>query len=325
MSRPHRRFDVDAPTRPGSLNARLEELGELYLKTLLARGYSPRSVKAYRANLKLLRRYVDGCSSLRNLVDIGPGELDEFASWLMTTGGEKVRAASGRQNVLSTTRSFFKYLTKTGILLADPASGLAGVRLEKKLPPVISTDEVLRLLAAVDTGKPVGLRDRAALEVLYGTAVRISELLGLDLGDLDLAEGVITVRCGKGGKGRRLPLVSETRRALADYLEMGRPKLAHSQEKALFVSWSPAGDRMKECAFNGALRRYVQKAKLGKRVTAHTLRHSCATHLLQGRADIRQIQVLLGHENLSTTQIYTRVEVSDLAEVVKRCHPREKF
>ena len=133
------------------------------------------------------------------------------------------------------------------------------------------------------------------------------------------------MRRGKGGKGRILPLVAEAVKALRDYLEMGRPRMAAAEETALFVSHSQLGDRMKECAFNIALRKHVRKAQLGKRVTAHTLRHSCATHLLQGRADIRQIQVLLGHANLSTTQIYTRVDVSDLAEVVKRCHPRQSF
>lgn len=310
---------------PSRLGQRLEELTELYLTTLLARGYSPKSVRTYRTNLKLLGKYVSSRDDLRMLTDIGPGELDDFASWLMTTGGEKLRAAAGRQSVISTTRSFFKYLMKTGITLADAASGLSGVRVEKKLPPVVSVEEVLRLLAAVDTSSPVGLRDRAAIELLYGTAIRISELLGLDLPDLDLAVGLVTIRRGKGGKGRVLPLVAEAIRALKDYLEMGRPQMAAPGENAFFVSRSPLGDRMKECAFNRALRGYVQKAQLQKRVTAHTLRHSCATHLLQGKADIRQIQVLLGHENLSTTQIYTRVEVSDLADVVKRCHPREKF
>ena len=297
----------------------------MYLSTLGARGYSPRTLKTYKANLKLLRKYFGTRRELRNLGDIGPRELEDFAAWLVTTGGEKARAARGRANVMATTRMFFEYLMKTGISLMNPASTLAGVRVDKRLPAVATIDEVLRLLAAIDTKTPFGKRDRAVVELLYGIGLRISELLGLDLEDIDLAEGLVMVRRGKGGKERLLPLPEETRRALREYLEFGRPKMAAADERAFFVSRSRLGDRMKECAFGRVLRGYVKKAGITKRITPHILRHSCATHLLKGRADIRQIQVLLGHENLGTTQLYTRVDVTDLAEVVKRCHPREKF
>ena len=312
-------------SKPGPLVVRLEELGELYLSTLGARGYSPRTIKAYRANLKLLRRYFGTETELKNLSDIGPRELDDFAAWLVTTGGERVRAAKGRQIVVSTTRTFFEYLAKAGFLLMNPAATLASVRAEKKLPPVLNAEEVQRLLAAIDTATPHGKRDRAAVELFYGVGLRISELLALDLADVDWSEGLVTVRLGKGGKGRVLPMPGETLKALREYVELGRPKLADPKEEALFISRSRLGDRMKDGAFHVALREYVKKAEITKRVTPHILRHSCATHLLKGRADIRQIQVLLGHENLGTTQIYTRVDVSDLAEVVRRCHPREKL
>lgn len=307
------------------LDARLEELVGLFLSTLEARGYAARTLSTYRSNLKILRRYLGTRSELRVVSDIGARELDDFAAWLVTTGGEKVRAAKGRSIIITTVRVFFEYLMKAGILLMNPASGLAGVKVGKKIPPVPNQGEVLRLLAAIDTSEPYGKRNRAAVELLYGVGLRMSELLSLDVEDVDLVEGLLVVRRGKGGKSRVLPLISETLKALREYLELGRPKMANPQEKALFVSRSVAGDRMRECAFGRALREYVLKAELGKRVTAHTLRHSCATHLLKGRADIRQIQVLLGHESLGTTQLYTRVDVTDLAEVVKRCHPREKF
>ena len=312
-------------SKAGPLVKRLEELAELFLVTIQARGYADRTISTYRSNLKIFRRYISTRAELRNLSDIGARELDDFAAWLVTTGGEKVRAAKGRAIIITTVRVFFEYLMKAGILLMNPASALAGVKVGKKLPPIPNQEEVLRLLAAIDTSEPHGKRDRAAVELFYGVGVRMAELLSLDLEDVDLTEGLVVVRRGKGGKARVLPLVSETLKAVREYLELGRPKMAHPDELALFVSRSREGDRMKGCAFGRALRDYVKKAGLGKRVTAHTLRHCCATHLLKGKADVRQIQVLLGHESLGTTQLYTRVDVTDLSEVVKRCHPREKF
>ena len=219
-------FGESSMSKPGPLVMKLEELSTMYLTTLGARGYSPRTLKTYKANLKLLRRYFGTRSELRNLGDIGPRELEDFAAWLVTTGGEKARAARGRANVMATTRMFFEYLMKTGISLMNPASTLAGVRVDKRLPAVATIDEVLRLLAAIDTKTPFGKRDRAVVELLYGIGLRISELLGLDLEDIDLAEGLVMVRRGKGGKERLLPLPEETRRALLEYLEFGRPKMA---------------------------------------------------------------------------------------------------
>ena len=309
----------------GSLENRLQDRAELFLATMRARGYSEKTLKVYRSDLKRMVTWFGAKAELRTLGDIGRGELMEYAGHLLTVKSAKGKpwTAMTRNRHLSTIRSFFKFLTKSGVLLSNPATTLEMFKAERKLPVVPNVEDIFKLLAAIDITTHQGLRDRAAAEVLYGSGLRISELLDLDLYDVDFQEGLLHVRHGKGNKARLVPMVPETMKALTAYLKEARPKLANKDEKALFVS--VLGHRMRAYCFGLALKKYAEQAAIRTKVTAHTLRHSCATHLLKGHAGMRHIQKLLGHEALSTTQIYTRVEVSDLTAVVRRCHPRERF
>jgi integrase/recombinase XerD len=170
---------------------------------------------------------------------------------------------------------------------------------------------------------PVGQRNRALLETLYGTGIRLSECVRLDLTDADLGEGTLLVRCGKGRKDRLLPVPERAARALDDYLRESRPLLARrTSEQALFIS--RGGGRLKPISVQFVVWWHAKRAGIRARVSPHMLRHACATHLLRGGADVRHIQELLGHERLETTEVYTRVEIADLKEALARAHPRER-
>jgi site-specific recombinase XerD len=193
--------------------------------------------------------------------------------------------------------------------------------MEKRLPRTILTPrEVLRILDAVDTRSPQGLRDRAILETFYATGIRASELTGLTPYDVDTEERVLRVVLGKGGKDRNVPLTRAACRAIERYLEKGRPRLVRARCRYLFLgSW---GGKLNRGMLSLIVRHWTQAAGVKKPVTCHVFRHSVATHLLKGRADIRHIQVLLGHASLGTTERYTRVELQDLKQVIRRAHPR---
>lgn len=307
----------------------LEARTEVFLSTLKARGYSAATLKVYRSDLGRMRRWLEKQPELLCPGDIGRSVLLAYSAELLTVqvwGKKRLWSAATRTRHLSTVKSFFRFLAKSGALLMDPACSLEGMRKERKLPVVPSVDDVLKLLSAIDVSTRKGLRDRAAMELLYGSGLRISELLALDVEDLDFAQEQVLVRCGKGGKARLLPLMGESVKALREYLDEVRPGLVKGKtgERALFLSIR-GGGRMRAYNFGKWVSRYGRMAGLSVRVTPHVLRHCCATHLLKGKAGIRHIQSLLGHASLSTTQIYTRLEISDLVEVVKRHHPRERF
>ena len=295
-----------------------------FLLDMRSRGYSELTLKGYNSHLQKFRIWLFSNRGYVSLADIRRDDLQAYAQHLalQKTRKGKPLAVSTRNGHLNALRSFFAYLTKSGHLLANPASELSNFRAQKKLPRVPSYEEILRLLAAVDSSVK-GLRDRAWMELLYGSGLRLGELLGLNVTDLCLDEDLIHIRLGKGSKDRFVPLTPEAKKAINTYIKTSRPQLARSGEPALFVS--PLGNRMSRYTVSDGLHHYAKKAGIELRITPHVLRHSCATHLLKNGAGLRHIQLLLGHEYLSTTQIYTRVEITDLRDVVRRCHPREKF
>lgn len=292
---------------------------------LRARNYSPRSRTEYGLVLKDLVAWVTERGELKSRSDLTTGKLQEYLIGLSLRRTKKGQLLSSarRQQHLNGLVHLFSHLYKTGQILTNPTHELERPRQSKRLPrDVLTVDEMLRVLAAAEGETPVSLRDKASLELLYTTGIRRAELERLTLESLRLSERLVRV-LGKGDKERLIPVGREATRCLATYLEHGRPRMESQGSSALFLS--SVGGPMRACALLRALKGYSKQASVRKKVTLHTFRHTCATHMLAGGADIRYIQELLGHVSLKTTQIYTRVETSDLQRMLDRCHPREKF
>jgi integrase/recombinase XerD len=224
--------------------------------------------------------------------------------------------------MLSAVRTFHRFELREGVTDHDPTVGIVPPNLPRSLPRPLSVDEVGRLIDAPPAGEAVGLRDRAILELLYGAGLRISELTGLDVDDVELEDGSVRV-LGKGGKERDVPVGRYAREAVSAYLTRARPGFATSRSRAaLFLN--QRGGRLTRQGISLLLARHVRAAGIRRRVTPHTLRHSFATHLLEGGADVRVVQELLGHASVATTQIYTLVTKEHLREVYFTSHPRAR-
>ncbi len=311
----------------GRVSARASRLLELY-EDDLALHYGERTVVEYLAHVRAFFGWLDqkglGLAAVKRQ-DLQAYQAELFA--LRKRDG-KPYSAGFQVNRFSALRSFFGFLARRQILLADPTAGLERPRLESRLPrSILSLSEARRLVEAPAPNTPTGLRDRAILETLYATGIRATELIRLSPFDVDTEEGTLRVVRGKGGKDRNVPLTRAAAQAIEAYVREGRPKLLaasrRSSSKAsrrLFVS--PRGGVLYRATLARLVRTWAERAGIKKHVSPHVFRHSVATHLLKRGADIRHIQVLLGHACLSTTERYTRVEISDLKAVVKRAHPR---
>ncbi len=285
------------------------------------RGLSSATAAAYQADLVQLVAFLQE-RQLDSPVSVAPHDLREFVYNLKTSG----RAASSIRRKISAVRSYFGFLQAESIIDADPSELLEGPKAGRHLPTVLSAAEVDRLLAAPEGADPLALRDRAILELMYATGIRISEVVTLRIRDVELDERLVRVR-GKGSKERIIPFGYAARDAVSGYLERGRPDLARSRggrpqrsAGALFLGRG-GGPLTRKGAWQ-IIRRHVVRAGLQKRVTPHTLRHTFATHLLQGGADIAAVQEMLGHADISTTQIYTHLDRRYLSEVHRNHHPR---
>ena len=221
---------------------------------------------------------------------------------------------------LAALKSFYQFLVREKVLDRDPTANLESPKLEKRLPRVLSVKEVDQLLRQPNPVTPAGLRDRGMLELLYATGIRVSELVNLNLADINLEMGY--VRCtGKGSKERIVPLGSVAQRSVQEYLQRGRPRLVRSgEERSLFVNHH--GRRLTRQGFWKIVKKYASDAHIDKEITPHTLRHSFATHLLENGADLRSVQEMLGHADISTTQVYTHITKGRLKEVYAKTHPR---
>jgi integrase/recombinase XerD len=291
-----------------------EEGAVLHLAAITVGGY----LKQMRAVLRWLDEKGIDLASVR-LSDL-LAHLSELATARKKDGNPY--SAGQQQKRVSALKSFFRFLVRRGYVLQDPAAPLEMPKSESRLPRTILTkDEAQRIIEVARGKSPRELRDRAILETLYGSGIRACELIALTPQDVDTQERTLHVVLGKGRKGRMVPLTHAAARAIEAYLAFGRAKLLrYPATPWLFVSdW---GMRAYNFTLNTIVQRYAKKARVRKRVTCHTFRHSIATHLLKGHADIRHIQVFLGHRSLQSTQRYTRVEISDLREVVRRAHPR---
>jgi integrase/recombinase XerD len=248
---------------------------------------------------------------------VGFGRL---LSSLKSKAGEPL-APGTRAHYLAVVKAFFRFLERQGVLLYNPAAHVP-LPSRRRLPRALSETAVRRLVAVPDHESVKGRRDRAILELLYGTGLRMSECVRLDLTDVDLSTGTIFVRDGKGRKDRVVPLAGQARDAIGLYLSRSRPELARwSDEAALFLART--GARLSAMSLRVLVREYGRRARV--KASCHVLRHSYATHLLAGGASIREIQKLLGHRHLTTTALYTRVDTRALATMLRRSHPREKW
>ena len=215
-------------------------------------------------------------------------------------------------------RSFFRFLCREGYIKSNPATGLQTPKQERRLPIFLDVDKVVKLIESPDTSQVYGKRDRAILETLYSSGLRVSELVGLNKENVDFISGVLKV-FGKGKKERLAPIGDRALRAVRSYLEkLGTSKI--KEKKAVFLNKS--GRRMSDRAVRRVVEKYIRKTSLSEKISPHSLRHSFATHLLDGGADLRSVQELLGHANLSTTQIYTHVSTERLKKVYEKTHPR---
>jgi integrase/recombinase XerD len=230
---------------------------------------------------------------------------------------------SSRSTYLATLKGFFAFLERRGLILRNPALVLELPRARRLPRNVLSEREARRLVNAPFPGSTLGRRDRAILELLYGSGIRVGECERLDTTDLDLSSGTLLIRNGKGRKDRVVPLTERAAKALAFYLTEPRPTLVcRVSPPALFLA--RGGRRLKRGSLEKLVRVHGKQAGIAPRVTPHAMRHACATHLVRGGADVRHVQALLGHGSLNTTARYTRVAITDLRAVIERAHPREK-
>ena len=320
---------------------------EKYLAYLqFQKNASPHTVRNYRSDLEQFYQYLTQTPEGKPRPEPGLEQIDnltirEFLGVLYKHQNRKSSVA----RKLATLRSFMNFLSAQQAVQTNPAKIVASPRLEKRLPEYLMTDAVTSLVEAPETSTPLGKRDRAILELLYAAGLRVSELVGMDVGDIDLGEGLVRV-LGKGRKERMVPFGDKARDALEDYLG-ARPELlkripalsaiperhegrrvtrrgTSAQTEADAVFLNSRGGRLTTRSVANIIDRYVARLAQRMKVHPHTLRHTFATHMLNAGADLRSIQELLGHESLSTTQRYTHVSTEQLVRIYQACHPRAR-
>lgn len=298
----------------------LRNLGERWLDELLAsRGLSPMTVDAYRQDLAALADFTEESLGESLAARAALSRLDDeqlllFVVWLRQRGDGK-RTLARR---LSSLRGFLGWCADLGLISGNPAALLDGPKLPRVLPNVLSRSEVLSLIAAPDPHTKLGRRDRAMLELMYASGLRVSELVGLHPLDIDLQAGVVRV-FGKGRKERLVPMHSRALDVMERYLREVRPDF---MPQSSFVFLNRSGQGLTRQAVWKLIRRYALEAGIQRDISPHTMRHTFATHLLEGGADLRTVQLLLGHSDLAATELYTHVRSDVLEDVYRRCHPR---
>lgn len=279
----------------------------------IEKGLSDNTVQAYLGDLRQFQAFLQG----RDLTFFQAG-AEDISLFLNQLAAQEL-APRSRARKTSALKNFYDYLVDEGLAKDNPCAYIPAPKLPRRLPNVLTEQEVLALLQAPTLDKPSGYRDRAMLEVLYGSGLRVSELLTLNLGDID---DLGFVRCtGKGSKERIVPIGSHALKAMELYLQYARPRLCpNPREKALFVN--QRGRRLTRQGFWKIIKAWAKEAGITKNITPHMLRHSFATHLLRRGADLRSVQEMLGHADLATTQIYTHLDKGHLRDVYQQTHPR---
>ena len=279
-------------------------------------GLARNTLESYRRDVAQFARWL-GEAKGKGLIDAAPADLQRHRAWQVETKHAKPRTTS---RLVSSLKRFFQFALREGLRGDDPASGLDSPKLPRSLPKSLSEAEVEALLEAPDAETSQGLRDRAMLETLYASGLRVSELVGLKTVQVSLDMGVVRV-LGKGSKERLTPLGEEAVQWITRYQREARPQLLGAgKSDALFVT--ARGGPMTRQAFWGLVKRHAAAAGIGRAISPHTLRHAFATHLINHGADLRVVQLLLGHADISTTQIYTHVARERLKALHRKHHPR---
>ena len=280
---------------------------------VVEKGLAANTIESYRHDLDRFRKYLE--KKGRELTEVERLDLVDYLKELYSSGYKPASIARG----VASLRSFFRFLAADGHIRQDPAELLESPKRWQTLPKYLRPDEVDRLLAQADPATPEGLRDKAMLELLYATGLRVSELVKVKVQDLNLQIGYMTC-LGKGSKERIIPVGNQARDWILKYIREGRNLLLKEPEPYLFLNRQ--GKPLTRQGFWKMIKRYGLKAGIVKNITPHLLRHSFATHLLERGADLRSLQLMLGHADISTTQIYTFVTQSRLKEIYKKYHPR---
>ncbi len=288
------------------------ELFESFLKN--EKKASANTLSSYMRDIRQFADYQESCGGSL----IAEADEEELADYIGHLKEEGKSVATVSRNIASL-KNLYSYLTLNRMIARNPSTKLVPEKSVQKLPQILSSREVELLLAQPECIDAKGYRDRAMLELLYATGIRVTELIDLNISDVNLAEGVI--RCHGRDKERFIPMYAKAVKALSDYLELVRPQMiALPDEEALFVN--VGGERMSRQGFWKLIKHYQKKAKIDKEITPHTLRHSFAAHLLENGADIHAIQEMLGHADISSTQVYSQLVKKQLKDVYNMAHPR---
>ena len=274
---------------------------------------SQNTVSSYLRDISQFADYLQARGP--ELLEVTAETVQSYMDWMLSRG----KSTASVTRFLASVKSFYNFQIFSGKVKANPAKGVAAAKAERKYPKILTSKEVDLFLEQPQCVDAKGFRDHAMLELLYATGIRVSELITLDLEDLNLAAGFI--HCSSKGKERIIPLYRTAVKALQDYAWKIRPQLISDEEEtALFVNMN--GERMSRQGFWKIIKYYQEKAGIEKEITPHTLRHSFAVHLLENGADLRSIQEMLGHADISSTQIYTHVVKGNLKDVYQKAHPR---
>jgi integrase/recombinase XerD len=287
------------------------------------KGYSENTIAAYRNDLSDLSSFTQAEAARKNTMPAWETFGRQGVLSYLIKLKEKNYAATTVARKVAATKSFFGFMIAEGKLKDNPIQNIGSPHIGKSLPKPLSINEVRLLLEQPDKSNTLeGKRDKAMLELLYASGMRVSELVALNLDDVNTADGF--VRCfGKGRKERLIPIYERAGQCISNYVDETRPKLAHNKsENALFLN--PRGERLTRQGFWQKLKDYARSANLGNKVSPHTLRHSFATHMLSGGANLRSVQELLGHANISTTQVYTHLTSEHIKHTYDQAHPRAK-
>lgn len=288
---------------------------EFYLK--LERSLSENTIIAYVSDISKLEAFLDINNKIRNPQNVKTEDLQEFLLFIVETGlNEK-----SQSRIISGLKSFFKYLIIEDIITEDPAELIETPRTGRKLPVVLSIEEIENILAAIDVSKPLGHRNRAIIEILYGCGLRVSECAELKISNMFFNEEFIKV-IGKGDKQRLVPLGSAAIREISNYYKSFRNHIAPKKGNSDFLFLNRRGSKLSRVMIFNIVKESCAKAGIQKIISPHTFRHSFATHLIEGGADLRAVQEMLGHESITTTEIYTHIDREYLRGTIIQFHPR---